>query len=158
MDITVFNKILDLSGRAFQSLYSWIVLAGATFINFIAPEWYTFAAVLGCVLIDGVFGVIVSWRKKDFTLSKLGRVTVFKITSYGACLVMVFILEKIAHDDGFIGIKIAAAWACACEIWSFSASILIINPNAVFFKVLRNHLKGEIAAKLGVAPDDVFKD
>ncbi len=105
------------------------------------------------------FGTIVSISKrKKFALSKLGRLTVFKIISYGAALVVVFMIEKLAHDTGFIGVKVAAGWAAACEFWSMSASILIIWPEAPFFRIMRRQLKGEISAKLGKPLDDILPE
>ena len=38
------------------------------------------------------------------------------------------------------------------ELWSASASMLILFPNFLFLKLLRKALTGEIAAKLGIEP------
>lgn len=154
----IFKQIFDLLARAAASIWGWVFAAGAFFCNMIAPEWYCFAVVLTAIILDAFFGILVAIKRKKFALSKLGRVTSFKITSYGACLVIVFLIEKIAHDTGFIGIKIAAAWAAACEFWSMSASILIIWPEAHFFRIMRKQLKGEIAAKLGKPIDDILPE
>lgn len=125
----------------------------------VAPEWFAFAVVLTAIILDAIFGSIVSIHKKrGFALSKLGRVTSFKIFSYGASLLVVFLIEKLIHDQGFIGIKIAAGWAAACEFWSMSASILIIWPEAPFFRIMRRALKGEMSAKLGTPIDDILDD
>lgn len=116
---------------------------------FFAPEKFAFICVLAGVLIDALLGVIRTVRTGGFLLSKLAQQTMFKITAYGAALVIVYLIERLAHDSGMLGIKLAAGWALACELWSISASVLIIWPDATFFRVLRKHLRGEIAAKLG---------
>lgn len=123
---------------------------------FFAPEAYTFGVVLVAIILDAVFGVTVSVKNGGFVLSKLMRVTTFKMFSYGAALVMIYLAERLIHDSDFIGVKVAAAWALACEFWSMSASILIIWPEAYFFRIMRHHLQGEIKAKTGVDLDSVL--
>ena len=123
---------------------------------FFGPEAYTFAVVFVAIILDAIFGVIVSVKNGNFALSKLGRVTLFKLMSYGAALIIVFIGEKLLHDTGLVGIKIAAGWALACEFWSMSASILIIWPEAYFFRIMRVHLRGEMEAKLGTDIADIL--
>lgn len=139
--------------------YGWVIAALIFLFNFFSPELYAFVVVLVAIFIDAFFGLTVAMRKRgDFALSKLGRITLFKISAYMFTLVMLFMVEKLAHDQGFIGVKVAAAWAAACEFWSFSASILILWPDAPFFKILRKQLRGEIATKLGQPIDDILQD
>ena len=151
----IFTALQKVGG----SVYGWLlssIFAGASFF---ATEKYCFYLVFVAILLDALFGTIVSISKrKKFALSKLGRLTVFKIISYGAALVVVFMIEKLAHDTGFIGVKVAAGWAAACEFWSMSASILIIWPEAPFFRIMRRQLKGEISAKLGKPLDDILPE
>lgn len=155
----LFSNILDLLRRAGSSVYGWLIACLTFFADMVAPEWFAFAVVLTAIILDAIFGSIVSIHKKrGFALSKLGRVTSFKIFSYGASLLVVFLIEKLIHDQGFIGIKIAAGWAAACEFWSMSASILIIWPEAPFFRIMRRALKGEMSAKLGTPIDDILDD
>lgn len=138
--------------------YGWALASFCSLLTFFAPEKYAFTVVLAAILIDAVFGIIVSVINGRFVLSKLGRVTIFKIASYMSALIMVFMIERLAHDSGFFGIKVVAGWAVACEFWSMSASILIIWPDAAFFRIMRRHLKGEISAKLGTDIDDILPD
>lgn len=141
-----------------QNLYGWLLVGLGSLASFFAPEKYAFILVLVAILSDAFFGTWVSLRNGNFILSKLARVTTFKIVSYGASLVMVFMVEKLIHEGGFVGVKVAAAWATACEFWSMSASILIIWPEAAFFRIMRRHLKGEIANKLGKDLDDILPE
>ena len=158
-EMFLFNRILDMLRKVGSSFYGWVLAILSNIGTFFATEKYCFYVVLTAIMLDALFGTIVSiYKKRGFALSKLGRVTTFKILSYGASLVMVFMIENLAHDTGFIGIKIAAGWAAACEFWSMSASILIIWPDAPFFRIVRRQLKGEIASKLGKQIDDILPE
>lgn len=159
-DFKLFERLLShlivYSCKLASSVYGWAIIAIGSIASFFATEKYAFVAVLCAIILDALFAIISAVRLGKFILSKLGRVTLFKISAYGAALVFSFLIEKLAHDDGFIAVKIAAAWAIACEFWSMSASILIVWPDAVFFRIMRRHLKGEIAAKLGAPIDDIL--
>lgn len=148
------NTLLKL----LTTYYGWALASLCSLLTFFATERYAFRVVIAAILIDAVFGTWVSVANGRFMLSKLMRVTLFKFFSYMAALVMVFMVEKLAHDSGFFGVKVVAGWAVACEFWSMSASILIIWPEAAFFKIMRRHLKGEIASKLGTDLDDILPD
>lgn len=139
-----------------SSVYVQALAVLGTVGSFFAPEAYTFLVVLVAIVLDAIFGVTVSIMNGGFVLSKLLRVTTFKIFSYAAALVLVYLAERLLHDTGLIGIKIAASWALACEFWSMSASILIIWPEAYFFRIMRVHLRGEMEAKLGTGLDAVL--
>lgn len=155
----LFSHISEVLKKVGSSLYGWFLAISSSICAFFATEKYCFYVVLTAIMLDALFGTIVSiYKKRGFALSKLGRVTTFKILSYGASLVMVFMVEKLAHDTGFVAIKIATGWAAACEFWSMSASILIIWPDAPFFRIMRRQLKGEIAAKLGKPIDDILPE
>lgn len=139
-----------------SSIYVQALAALGTVGAFFAPEAYTFSVVFIAILLDAIFGVTVSLRNNGFVLSKLLRVTTFKMFSYGAALVVVLLAERLMHDTGLVGVKIAAGWALACEFWSMSASILIIWPDAYFFKIMRVQLRGEMQAKLGTDISDIL--
>lgn len=154
----IITMILKLTAVV-NSVTGWLFALLTLIYTFFKPEIYAFGVVFVAILLDAIFGLFVALHKrKDFALSKLGRITLFKISAYMATLILVFMVEKLAHNGNFIGIKVAAAWAAACEFWSFSASILILWPDAPFFKIMRKQLKGEIAAKLGQNLDDVLPE
>lgn len=154
--ITMFQKFQII----FSSAVGWITAVCITAFNFFLPEIYAFGVVLTAIMLDALFGLTVAIGvRKNFVLSKLGRVTLFKISAYFATLIIAYMVEKLLHDEGgFISVKVVAGWAAACEFWSLSASILIVWPDAFFFKIMRKQLKGEIAAKLGVDVEDVLKE
>lgn len=149
-------KLLAATAKLLSSKFGWLITTLSGVVTFFASERYAFIVVLSAIFIDAYFGASVSVRAGKFLMSKLMRATIFKITAYGACLIMVFMLERLIHEEGFVGVKMAAAWALACEFWSTSANVLIIWPEATFFKIMRRHLRGEIAAKLGTDVDDLL--
>jgi hypothetical protein len=59
-------------------------------------------------------------------------------------------IEKLIHDEWFIGFRIFCGIAAACELISTSALMLIVKPNMPFIRLFRLSLKGEIDKKLGV--------
>ena len=141
------------------SIGGWIAAVLFAAFNFFQPEKYAFLVVLTAILLDAVFGLTVAVGVRgDFALSKLGRVTLFKISAYFAALIITYMVERLLHSDGgFIGVKVAAGWAAACEFWSLSASVLIVWPDMPFFKLMRTALKGEIESKLGKEVSNVLK-
>jgi hypothetical protein len=154
-----YIKILRLSkpiALIKTGAFARLIAGAGIVVAFFAPESYTFGVVFVAILLDAVFGITVSLKNGKFVLSKLMRVTTFKMFSYGAALVMFYLAERLMHDSGLVGVKVAAGWALACEFWSMSASILIIWPDAYFFRIMRVHLRGEMAAKLGNDIADVL--
>lgn len=149
---------LTLLDKVTASTYGWLLALICNVFAFFAPEKYAFTVVFFAVFLDALFGTWVAIKTGSFILSKLGRATILKIISYGSALVLIYMVERMAHDGTFIGVRVAAAWAAACEFWSMSASILILWPDASFFKILRRHLRGEIAAKLGQEVDDILPE
>lgn len=156
--VTMMRHIWDLLVKVAQTSYGWAAMLITFVFNYFSSEGFSFTVVLIAILFDAFFGILVALKLNKFILSKLGRITLLKMTAYSAPLVMLFLIEKLTHDSGFVGIKLAAAWAAACELWSMTAHILILWPDAPFFKLIRKQLKAEIAAKIGDPLDDIFKD
>lgn len=156
--INYLNKIITVAGRVISSVYGLLLTVATAVLNFFRPEKFAFTVVLVAIFLDAFFGVWSAIAQKKFILSKLGRITFMKITAYFSALISLFMIEKLLHDSGFFGIKIAAAIAAACEFWSMSASILIIWPKAAFFRIVRRQLRGEIENKLGKPVDDILKE
>jgi hypothetical protein len=156
--ILMMRHLWDLLVKVAQTSFGWLSAVIVFIFNYFSPEGYSFSVVLVAVLLDAFFGILVALKFDKFILSKLGRVTLTKMASYAAPLIMLYMIEKLTHDSGFIGIKVAAGWAAACELWSMSAHILILWPDSPFFKLFRKQLKAEIEAKIGNPLDDIFTD
>lgn len=149
---------LAVLDKVAASYYGLALAALCNAFAFFAPEKYAFLVVYVAIFLDALFGVWVAIKRRQFILSKLGRQSLLKVISYSSALVLLYMVEHLAHEGAFIGVRVAAAWAAACEFWSMSAYVLILWPDANFFKVMRSHLRGEIAAKLGKDPAEIFDD
>ncbi|WP_300886781.1 hypothetical protein [uncultured Alistipes sp.] len=149
----------ELALRAASTLYGWALAACCGAVSFFAPEGYAFGVVFAAIALDGVFGVAVSVKRRRFATSELGRLTLLKIATYSAALILAYLVERLCRQEGpFVGIRIAAAWAAACEFWSWSASVLVLWPGCPFVRLWRRQLSAEIAAKTGVRTDDILKE
>lgn len=142
------KSILDHLNRIFSTFYGWMVSLAILAGSFFAPAYYPFLIVFIMIVIDLFWGIAVSLKKGDFALSEAGRETCIKIAIYGCCLGSVFMIERMFHPGIHIT-TVASAIAGACEVWSFSASMLIIYPKMPFLRIFRAQLRGEIEKKLG---------
>lgn len=138
-----------------HTVQGWIVAGVLFLLDFIAGHELAVGLVVFVTLMDAVWGITVSIKRKKFALSELARLTVGKLAVYG-CAMLAFIgLDKL------IGMTLTASVVGAAitlvELWSASASMLILFPNFLFLKLLRKALTGEIASKLGVEPEEVEK-
>lgn len=136
-----------------QTVQGWIA-AGVLFIlDFIAGHELAIGLVIFVTLMDAAWGITVSVRNKKFALSELMRLTIGKLAVYG-CAMLVFI-----GLDKMVGLTLSASIVGAAitlvELWSASASMLILFPNFLFLKLLKKALTGEIATKLGITPEEV---
>lgn len=138
-----------------HTVHGW-VMAGTLFVlDFIAGHELAVGLVVFVTLMDAVWGITVSVKRNKFALSELARLTVGKLAVYG-CAMLAFI-----GLDKMIGMTLTASVIGAAitlvELWSASASMLILFPNFLFLKLLRKALAGEIADKLGIEPWEVEK-
>lgn len=127
-------------------------------INLFAPLWYPFLVVLVLIGIDLYWGIRSSLFQGKFVKSEVIRRTVDKITSYFSCLAAAYMIEHILFSDSILITSVIASLASACELWSFSASILIIHPDFPFIRLFRKHLIGEIESKMGVTLSELSKN
>jgi len=131
--------------------------------NFFAGYKIALSVVLAAIIFDGIWGVAAARKTGKFILSELGKDTLKKIGAYGTALVMVMLIENLAFgshqiisDEGantrFI-VDIVATLIAAVEFWSICGNILIIYPNAIFFRLLKPTLIGEIARKMKLSEE-----
>jgi len=138
-----------------QTVQGWVAAGLLFLLDFIAGHELAVGLVVAVTLMDAAWGITVSIHRRKFALSELARLTIGKLAVYG-CAMLVFIgLDKL------IGMTLTASVVGAAitlvELWSASASMLILFPNFLFLKLLRKALTGEIASKLGVEPEEVEK-
>lgn len=152
--LSVLNSFSDLATTGYGK---FILIISAVF-NFFQPEETSFYVVLGAVFADLFWGILAAKKCKKFLLSKAFRETVKKIGIYAFSMVGIYCIEKIIHEGDFVGIKLVATIAAGCELWSMSASMLIVKPDMPFLKIFRLQLKGEIESKIGKNIDHILKD
>ena len=132
-------------------MQGWIVAGILFLLDFIAGHELAVGLVVAVTLMDAIWGITVSIKRKKFALSELARLTVEKLAVYG-CAMLAFI-----GLDKMVGMTLTASVIGAAitlvELWS--ASMLILFPNFLFLKLLRKALTGEIASKLGIEPEEV---
>ncbi len=144
----IIKSFLEHLNRIFSTIYGWMISLCILVSSFFAPAYYPFLIVFIMIIIDLFWGISVSLKKGEFALSEAGRETCTKIAIYGSCLGSVFLIEHMFTANIYIT-TVAAAVASACEVWSFSASMLIIYPKMPFLRIFRAQLRGEIEKKLG---------
>lgn len=144
-----------------ENAYARISAALIWIISFFSPVWYPFIVVLIMIGIDLYWGIRAARARHQLVLSEAGRRTVDKITSYLSCLAAVYLIEHIIFENSIVITSGIAALASACELWSFSASILIIHPNFPFIRLFRKQLRGEIENKANISLeelDDIYSE
>jgi hypothetical protein len=143
------HKILIQLSNALETTYGWFLACVTTLITFFQPEAGGFIVVGFSILCDLLWGIAASVKTKSFILSRALRETVKKTGIYSFTLACVFLIETLIHEEGsYIGFRTIAIFASVCELWSTSASMLIIKPDMPFLKLFRAQLKGEIDSKL----------
>ena len=135
------GSMLKSIGGTFILLSTWIA-------EFLGGYELAVWSVVTTVILDLVWGV---WAR----IIIKRRETIRKMTAYITALVVFILCEKNIPGDTFFIVSIISTIICATELWSMSANILIVIPNAVFFKLLRPALKSEIASKLHVSEEKV---
>lgn len=159
--MTTVEKILSNVVDALQTTYGWFLALMTSALTFLQPETFSFVVVGCAILADLIWGILAAWKLKKFILSRALRETIKKIGIYSFAMVGVLAIERITHQDGhFIALKSIAVFASVCELWSMSASMLIIKPDMPFLKLFRFHLKGEIESKVNknINLDEILKD
>ena len=154
-------RIQQTLNSALSTSYGWFLTVMTASITIIQPEAWSFGVVGFVILADLFWGVAAAVKLKKFILSTALRETVKKIGIYSFVMVSVLITERILHLDGsFVAVKVTAVFAAVCELWSMSASMLIIKPDMPFLRLFRLQLKGEIEAKMNknVDFDEIFKE
>ena len=144
--------------QVLSNIYAAASIAIASIFSFVFSDWLPFVIVGAFILLDLFWGVVASVKLKNFILSKFLINTIIKVGIYSFAFLGIGLLEKIIHESGFIGLKIACFIAGACELWSMSANMLIVKPNMPFLKIFRMQLKGEIESKIGKNCDDILEE
>lgn len=161
----ILGSVVHRLDEMISTLWGFVIACAIGLFNFFAGYKVALVVVLTAVIFDGIWGIAAARRQHKFALSELMRDTLKKIGAYGTALVMVMLIENLAFgshemmsNEGshsrFI-VDIVATVIAAVEFWSICGNILIVYPNAVFFRLLKFPLIGEIARKLKISEDEV---
>lgn len=151
--IEVLKHCLTKLECIIRSVYGWILALTMLIVEYFSDHAFVVFLVIATTVMDAIWGVTVSVKEKRFTLSELMRNTIGKLAVYG-CALFVFIgLDKFI--DSTVSAKIVGAAIAMVELWSSSASMLIIFPDFPFLKLISKALTGEIASKLNISPEEV---
>lgn len=148
-----------------STLWGFVIACAIGLFNFFAGYKVALVVVLMAVIFDGIWGIAAARKQNKFALSELMRDTLKKIGAYGTALVMVMLIENLAFGSHQVAssegahtrfvVDVVATVIAAVEFWSVCGNILIVYPNAVFFRLLKSPLIGEIARKLKMTEDEV---
>lgn len=161
----ILGTAIERLEELFSTLWGVIIAFSLAMFNFFAGYKVALVVVLMAIVFDGVWGIAAARKQGKFALSELMRDTLKKISAYGTALVMVMLIENLAFgshemmsEEGshsrFV-VDIVATLIAAVEFWSICGNILIVHPNAVFFRLIKFPLIGEIARKLKISEDEV---
>lgn len=139
---------------ALGTIYGWLIAIFIGLVNFFGGYEMAIFAVVFCVLSDLFWGIWAALKQGKFAQSDLVRNTTSKFSAYAMAVILAVFMDKLSFDT-ILCTSIFTIVICVAEIWSISGNILIVNPNIVFFRLLRPALKGELARKLQVSEDDV---
>lgn len=150
----IIEKLFVKLGAILQTVQGWVIALGLFLAEyFFADHEIVVKAVLIAILLDAVWGISASVKQGKFALSELMRQTVVKIAIYGSALAALIQVDKVASTT--LCTTVVSIPILVCEIWSMAGSMLIVKPDMPFLRLFRKVLKGEIANKLGVAPEEV---
>ena len=138
-----------------QTVWGWLAGLCLFLIDYFAGHKFVVILVMAVTIMDAIWGIAVSIKQGEFTLSELARLTVAKLAVYG-CAMFVFVgLDKIA--DTILSAAIVGTVIILVEFWSSCASMIIMFPNFLFLRLIKKALAGEIASKLHVDAAEIDK-
>lgn len=157
--LTVVSHLWQKCGEFLQYPLSWLTALALFITEVFAGARFLVLMVVVVTIMDAGWGIAVSVKRGQFTLSELMRQTVVKILVYGCALLTFLALDKFISQEtgltleissGLIGVVIVLT-----EGWSSAASALILFPNIPFLRFMQNALTGEIARKLRISEEEV---
>lgn len=159
MVATILDRCFLKLGEALQHVWGWIIAVGLFIADIFAGHGFIVNLVVAVTLMDAIWGITVSLKQKKFALSELMRQTVGKIAVYGCALFGVagvdFYLNSQTGLEMTITTAIVGVVIVLTELWSSTASMLILFPDFPVLHLLEKALTGEIARKLNIPENEV---
>ena len=153
--LVIYHSVLIKMRELLHTLWGWLLLVGSFVLDFLGGYKVAVLAIIVAVILDAFWGIWAAVKQGKYARSELMRDTISKIAAYGSAILITILIEQVESWESMFVTSTISAFICATELWSISGNILIVNPHAVFFKLLRPALKGEIARKLGIGEDKV---
>lgn len=151
----MFNAMLHKLSDMLSHVWGWVLLICSSIFNVIAGYKAALVLVGFVILGDLFFGIAAARKQGKYTQSGLIRATINKCGAYYFVLLVAVMIEQVVTWDWFLVTNTFATVIAITELWSIAGNILIINPNAPFFRIMRSALIGEIARKIGRSEDEV---
>ena len=107
------------------------------------------------IILDNVFGIIVSVKYTEFSLKIFAKKNFIKVALYGCCILACMLLEKGANGTWFILSRVLISLAAGVELLSALANMTIVCPHFTFLKFFSRLLVNEIASKLHLEKHEV---
>jgi len=140
----------------FSHLFGWCAAVALAVVDYFAGEAFIVNLIVIVTVMDAVWGIALSVKRKRFALSELGRLTVAKLAVYG-CAMFVFVgIDK--HLGNNLLASVVGTAIVLVEFWSSCGSMSVLFPDFLFLRLMRKMLVGEIARKLNIAESDVDKE
>lgn len=150
---SIISHCLSKLTALVQTAYGWLLAFITVIIDYFSPHAVVLQLVVAATILDAIWGIAVSVKEGKFTLSELMRNTVGKLTVYGSALFVFVGLDLFTEST--ISTKIVGAVIMLVELWSSSASMLILYPDFPFLRLFQKALQGEIASKLNIPVEEV---
>ena len=150
------EKLVDGLCRPLQTLHGWIGVIFTFLATYLMGVKDYIIFIVIAVVLDAVFGVIVSVTKKGkFFESGRLRDSIIKLFFYLCVILLILFIDVISGNDSYIAIRIVAPIIIFCEIWSILTSYVILQPKSIAAKLLKRFMVGEIAKKLGKTEEEI---
>lgn len=151
----MIEKVLTKLGDILSHAWGWVLLVCGSAFNVIAGYQAAITLVTFVIIGDLIFGIMAARKQGKYAQSELIRSTFHKVGAYYFVLLVAVMIEQVVHWDWFMATDFFATIIAITELWSIAGNILIINPRAPIFKLMRSALVGEIARKLGRTESEV---
>lgn len=148
---SLFSKI----AQCYSSTEGVLGFLGCLAFNYFIGYEGMILFVILCVIIDGIFGIVSATKRGVYTTSTLMRQSLNKILVYIVVIILLIGIERLFDISSTFPVAAVVSLISLCELWSISASCLIINPRIPVLRLFQKILVGEIAMKLGITKDEV---
>lgn len=146
-------KIAAVLCNFWSGMLSVFVFIGA----FLGDKLPLLAYISVAIVIDALWGISTARRAGRFIFSTLIKKSAVKIAAYASLYALVALIDKSCGDTFMITSTAMASILIVSEMWSILGHIAIAKPNLIAVKILRKHLRGEMARKLGTTEDEIDK-